>query len=107
MQPNPRAETSSPLFPSVRFFISFSLPGDRGRVPPITSNLPPKGQVWAGSDGTRFRHSFSTLIHGMGTNLAVQKELLRHADIKTTMNIYTQAMAPAKRKTTRKLTKKL
>ncbi len=74
---------------------------------PITSNLPPKGQVWAGSDGTRFRHSFSTLIHGMGTNLAVQKELLRHADIKTTMNIYTQAMAPAKRKTTRKLTKKL
>jgi integrase len=54
-----------------------------------------------------FRHSFSTLIHGMGTDLAVQKELLRHADVKTTMNIYTQAMAPAKRKAIRKLTKKL
>ena|SRR5208282_2706219 len=54
-----------------------------------------------------FRHSFSTLLHSMGTDLAVQKELLRHADIKTTMNIYTQAMAPAKRKAIRKLTQKL
>ncbi|HTQ96426.1 MAG TPA: site-specific integrase [Candidatus Acidoferrum sp.] len=54
-----------------------------------------------------FRHSFSTLLHGLGTDLAVQKELLRHADIKTTMNVYTQAMAPAKRKAIRKLTQKL
>ena len=54
-----------------------------------------------------FRHSFSTLLHSMGTDLAVQKELLRHADIKTTMNIYTQVMAPAKRKAIRKLTQKL
>jgi site-specific recombinase XerD len=54
-----------------------------------------------------FRHAFSTLIHSMGTDLAVQKELLRHADIRTTMNIYTQAMPPAKRKAIRKLTMKL
>ncbi len=54
-----------------------------------------------------FRHSFSTLIHDMGTDLAVQKELLRHADVKTTMNIYTQAMAPAKRRAIRKITQKL
>ena len=54
-----------------------------------------------------FRHSFSTLIHDMGTDLAVQKELLRHADVKTTMNIYTQAMAPAKRKAIRQITQKL
>jgi len=54
-----------------------------------------------------FRHTFSTLVHSMGTDLAVQKELLRHADIKTTMNIYTQAVAPAKRKAIRKLTKRL
>jgi integrase len=54
-----------------------------------------------------FRHSFSTLLHSMGTDLAVQKELLRHADIKTTMNIYTQAVGAAKRKAIRKLTKKL
>jgi integrase len=54
-----------------------------------------------------FRHTFSTLIHSMGTDMAVQKELLRHADIKTTMNIYTQAVAPAKRKAIRKLAQKL
>jgi integrase len=54
-----------------------------------------------------FRHTFSTLIHSMGTDLAVQKELLRHADVKTTMNVYTQAVAPAKREAIRKLTKKL
>ncbi len=54
-----------------------------------------------------FRHSFSTLIHDMGTDLTVQKELLRHANEKTTMNICTQAMAPAKRIAIRKLTKKL
>jgi integrase len=54
-----------------------------------------------------FRHTFSTLVHSMGTDMAVQKELLRHADIKTTMNIYTQAVAPAKRRAIRKLTQKL
>ncbi len=30
--------------------------------------------------------------------MAVQKELLRHSDIQTTMNIYTQAISAAKRK---------
>lgn len=52
-------------------------------------------------------HTFSTMIHSMGTDLAVQKELLRHADIKTTRNIYLQAVAPAKGKAIHKLTKKL
>jgi integrase len=44
-----------------------------------------------------FRRSYATLLHGSGTMLAVQKELLRHADIRTTMNIYTQAVSSAKR----------
>jgi site-specific recombinase XerD len=43
----------------------------------------------------------------MGTDLAVQKELLRHADIKTTVNIYTQAMALARRKAIWELPQKL
>jgi len=38
-----------------------------------------------------FRHS-STLLHALGAAPAVQKELLRHADIQTTMDIYTQAI---------------
>lgn len=44
-----------------------------------------------------FRHTFSTLLHARGTPLAVQKELLRHADISTTMNVYTQAVSDDKR----------
>lgn len=44
-----------------------------------------------------FRHTFSSLLHQTGTKLAVQKELLRHADIQTTMNIYTQAVSEDKR----------
>ena len=34
---------------------------------------------------------------------AVQKELLRHADIQTTMNIYTQAVTSAKREAASKV----
>jgi integrase len=41
-----------------------------------------------------FRHMFSSILHNAGTNMAVQKELLRHADISTTMNMYTQAVNP-------------
>jgi len=50
-----------------------------------------------------FRHSYSTLLHSLGTTPAVQKELLRHADIQTTMNIYTQAVTPAKREAASKV----
>jgi integrase len=44
-----------------------------------------------------FRHTYSTLLHALGTKPAVQKELLRHADIRTTMNVYTQAISDDKR----------
>jgi len=36
-------------------------------------------------------------LHALGTKPAVQKELLRHADIRTTMNVYTQAVSDEKR----------
>jgi len=39
--------------------------------------------------------------------MAVQKELLRHADISTTMNIYTQAVNPAKREAVREVARVL
>ncbi|MGH9402233.1 MAG: tyrosine-type recombinase/integrase, partial [Terriglobia bacterium] len=45
-----------------------------------------------------FRHTYSTLLDSLGTKPAVQKELLRHADIRTTMNVYTQAISADKRK---------
>jgi integrase len=44
-----------------------------------------------------FRHTYSTLLHAFGTTPAVQKELLRHANIQTTLNVYTQAISAEKR----------
>ena len=54
-----------------------------------------------------FRHTFSSILHHAGTNMAVQKELLRHADIQTTMNMYTQAVSAAKREAVHKVAKVL
>jgi integrase len=39
-----------------------------------------------------FRHTYSSLLRQLGVDLKVQQELLRHADIRTTINIYTQAV---------------
>jgi integrase len=39
-----------------------------------------------------FRHSYSTQLRALGVDVKVQQELLRHADIRTTMNGYTQAV---------------
>jgi integrase len=39
-----------------------------------------------------FRHTYSTLLRSLKVDVKVQQELLRHADIRTTMNIYTQAV---------------
>jgi len=44
-----------------------------------------------------FRHSYSTLLRSLEVDVKVQQELLRHADIRTTMNIYTQAVPDALR----------
>jgi integrase len=37
------------------------------------------------------------MLRAIGTDVKVQQELLRHADIATTMNVYTQAVSDAKR----------
>jgi integrase len=44
-----------------------------------------------------FRHTYSTMLRSAGTDIKVQQELLRHANIQTTMNIYTQAVSDQKR----------
>lgn len=43
------------------------------------------------------RHSYSTLLRSVGADVKVQQELLRHTDIATTMNVYTQAVSEQKR----------
>src|SRR4029077_14045795 len=45
-----------------------------------------------------FRQSYRTLIDDIGTPLGVQQRLMRHADIKTTMNTYGSAFVKNKRR---------
>jgi integrase len=44
-----------------------------------------------------FRHSYRSWLDETGAPLSVQKELMRHASIQTTMNIYGKAMTDSKR----------
>ena len=54
-----------------------------------------------------FRHTYATLLAELDTKPAVQKELLRHANISTTMNVYTRAVQKSLRKAARKAVKAL
>lgn len=45
-----------------------------------------------------FRHTFSSWLRANGEDIKVQQELLRHADVRTTLNIYTQANSEQKRR---------
>jgi integrase len=44
------------------------------------------------SDGHTFRHTYRSLLDETGAPMKVQQELMRHASIETTMNVYGQAM---------------
>jgi integrase len=44
-----------------------------------------------------FRHTYSSTLRQLGVDVKVQQELLRHADVRTTMNVYTQAVSEQKR----------
>ncbi len=44
-----------------------------------------------------FRHSYRSWLDETGAPLTVQKELMRHASIQTTMNVYGKAMTETKR----------
>jgi integrase len=43
-----------------------------------------------------FRHAYSTLLRSVGAEFKVMQELLRHSSPRTTLEIYTQAVTPAK-----------
>ena len=45
----------------------------------------------------KFRHSYRSWLDETGPPLTVQKELMRHASIQTTMNVYGKAMTDTKR----------
>jgi hypothetical protein len=61
----------------------------------------PKAGIKSGIGGDigwhTFRHSYRSWLDETGAPLTVQKELMRHASIQTTMNIYGKAMTDSKR----------
>ncbi len=44
-----------------------------------------------------FRHTYRSLLDASGAPMTVQQQLMRHASIQTTMNVYGQAMPDSKR----------
>ncbi|HZB87114.1 MAG TPA: site-specific integrase [Terracidiphilus sp.] len=49
-----------------------------------------------------FRHSLATNLRSLGVDVKVAQELLRHANSRTTMDLYTQAVSADKRDASRK-----
>ncbi|HEX4320706.1 MAG TPA: site-specific integrase [Acidobacteriaceae bacterium] len=54
-----------------------------------------------------FRHSYRSWLDAEGTPLGVQKSLMRHSSIATTMNVYGGALTPEKRKYSAAVNRKL
>ena len=50
-----------------------------------------RSQYWR-----EFRHTYSTLLRSVGTEFKVMQELLRHSSLRSRLDIYTQAISPAK-----------
>ena len=54
-----------------------------------------------------FRHTYSTLLKANGEDVKTVQELLRHASSQITLDIYTQAVSPAKRQAQSRVVKLL
>jgi integrase len=50
-----------------------------------------------------FRHSYRSWLDETGAPMKVQQELMRHASIQTTMNVYGQALSSSKREANSKI----
>jgi integrase len=50
-----------------------------------------------------FRHTYRSWLDETGAPMKVQQELMRHASIQTTMNVYGQAMSSSKREANSKI----
>jgi len=54
-----------------------------------------------------FRRSFSSWLKTSGADMKVVQELMRHANLRTTMDLYTQAPMGAKREAQKKIAEQL
>jgi len=72
----------------------FASPVKLGRQPLSYPHVWVRFQAASGAAGIRqfgthsLRHTYRSWLDAVGTGIAVQKKLMRHADIRTTMNIY-------------------
>jgi integrase len=44
-----------------------------------------------------FRRTYATLLRSLGSEFKVMQELMRHSSLRSTLEIYAQAIGPAKR----------
>jgi|SRR5579862_1794250 len=98
----------------------FSEPGDWIFASPVKLGRQPLGytHIWTSLDRAgraadigpvvshTFRHTFRTWLDSEGTPVGVQQRLMRHADIRTTMNIYGDAETDAMREASRKVARR-
>lgn len=91
------------LFPSIRRNGTQPLSPDsllKRSIRPALARAGIEGKV-IGSHS--FRHSLATNLRAMGVDIKVAQELLRHANSRTTLDIYTRAVSAQKRDATAQL----
>jgi integrase len=64
----------------------------RKYIRPVAASLKIQKRI----DWHIFRHTYSTLLRSVGAEFKVMQELMRHSTLRTTLDVYTQAVAPAK-----------
>jgi integrase len=85
------------LFPSVRLNGSKPLSPDSLLKRSIRPALKRAGIVDKQIGWHNFRHSLATNLRAMGVDVKVAQELLRHANSRTTLDVYTRAVSQQKR----------
>ena len=85
------------LFPSIRMNGTQPLMPDmvlKKAIRPALTRAAIKGKIIGWHS---FRHSLATNLRSLGVDVKVAQELLRHANSRTTMDLYTQAVSADKR----------
>jgi integrase len=85
------------LFPSIRLNGKKPLSPDsllKKSIRPALERAKVKGKIIGWHN---FRHTLGTLLRGLGTDIKVAQDLLRHANSRITLDLYTHAVSQQKR----------
>jgi integrase len=94
---SPYPGSSDFLFPSTRLNGTQPLSPDSILTRSIRPALRRAGIVGKQIGWHNFRHSLATNLRAMGVDVKIAQELLRHANSRTTLDIYTRAVSKGKR----------